>query len=85
MDELTDDDKTIVYRARRIQRFLSQPFFVAEAFTGTPGKFVRRQDTVKGFKMLIEGKLDEIPESCFYMRGSVDEVIEEGERVKKAG
>ena len=84
MDELTDDDKTIVYRARRIQRFLSQPFFVAEAFTGTPGKFVRRQDTVSGFKMLIEGKLDEIPETCFYMRGSVDEVIEEGERVKQA-
>ncbi len=76
MDELTDEDKTVVYRARKIQRFLSQPFFVAEAFTGQPGRYVKREETVKGFKMIVEGKLDDVPEQSFYMRGSVDEVQE---------
>jgi F-type H+-transporting ATPase subunit beta len=85
MDELTDEDKTVVYRARKIQRFLSQPFFVAEAFTGVPGKFVRREETVKGFKRLVEGELDHIPEQAFYMRGGVEEVLEEGERMKAKG
>src|SRR3990167_2125711 len=80
MDELADEDKTVVYRARKIQRFLSQPFFVAETFTGQAGRFVKRQDTVKGFKMIIEGKLDDIPEQVFYMRGTVDEVLEEAKR-----
>jgi F-type H+-transporting ATPase subunit beta len=80
MDELTDEDKTIVYRARKIQRFLSQPFFVAEQFTGHSGKYVKRQETVKGFKMLIEGKLDHIPESLFYMVGEIEEAIEAYER-----
>jgi F-type H+-transporting ATPase subunit beta len=80
MDELTDEDKTVVYRARKIQRFLSQPFFVAEAFTGQPGKFVRREETVKGFKRLVEGELDHIPESLFYMVGEIGEVIEAHER-----
>ncbi|MDP3703186.1 MAG: F0F1 ATP synthase subunit beta, partial [Candidatus Omnitrophota bacterium] len=80
MDELADEDKTVVYRARKIQRFLSQPFFVAEAFTGQAGRFVKRQDTVKGFKMIIDGKLDEVPEQAFYMRGPVDEVLEEAKR-----
>ena len=82
MDELTDDDKTVVYRARRIQRFLSQPFFVAEAFTGQPGKFVKREDTVKGFKMIVGGQLDEIPEQAFYMKGGIEDVVQEGERLK---
>jgi F-type H+-transporting ATPase subunit beta len=76
MDELTEEDRTTVFRARKIQRFLSQPFFVAEAFTGRAGKYVKRQDTVRGFKMIIEGQLDHIPEQQFYMQGSVEEVIE---------
>lgn len=82
MDELSDEDKLTVNRARKIQRFLSQPFFVAEAFTGRPGKFVRRADSVKGFKMIIDGQLDDVPEQAFYMRGTVDEVLEEAERLK---
>ena len=82
MDELTDDDKTLVYRARKIQRFLSQPFFVAEMFTGQPGKYVKREETIKGFKQIIEGKLDEVPEQACYMRGGIDEVFQEAERMK---
>ncbi|MBI2105083.1 MAG: F0F1 ATP synthase subunit beta [Candidatus Omnitrophica bacterium] len=82
MDELTDEDKTVVYRARKIQRFLSQPFFVAETFTGQPGKYVKREEAVKGFKMIIEGQLDDVPEQLFYMRGGISEVQEEAERVK---
>ena len=81
MDELTDEDKTVVYRARKIQRFLSQPFFVAEAFTGQPGKFVKREETVKGFKRIVEGELDDLPEQAFYMRGPIEEAIEEGQRL----
>lgn len=80
MDELSDEDKTVVYRARKIQRFLSQPFFVAEAFTGQPGRYVKREDTVKGFKMIVEGQLDDIPESMFYMKGQISEVQEEAAR-----
>src|SRR3990167_9411736 len=80
MDELADEDKTVVYRAPPLPPFLSQPFFVAEAFTGQPGRFVKRQDTVKGFKMIIDGKLDDVPEQAFYMRGPVDEVLEEAKR-----
>ena len=80
MDELTDEDKTVVYRARKIQRFLSQPFFVAEAFTGQAGRYVKRQDTVKGFKMIIDGKLDDVPEQTFYMRGTIEEVQMEAAR-----
>ena len=82
MDELADDDKVVVYRARKIQRFLSQPFFVAEAFTGQPGRFVKRQDTISGFKQIIEGTLDDIPEQAFYMRGQIQEVVEEAKRMK---
>ncbi|OGJ62042.1 F0F1 ATP synthase subunit beta [Candidatus Peribacteria bacterium RIFCSPHIGHO2_02_FULL_51_15] len=74
MEELAEDDKRAVQRARRIQRFLSQPFFVAETFTGTPGKFVKREDTVKSFKAILEGKYDNVPEQAFYMKGSIDEV-----------
>ena len=82
MDELSDEDKTVVNRARKIQRFLSQPFFVAEPFTGRPGKYVKRQETVKAFKMIIDGRLDHVPEQAFYMRGVIEEVIEEAERMK---
>ena len=82
MDELSEDDKLVVGRARRIQRFLSQPFFVAEAFTGTPGKYVKLEDTVKGFKMIVDGKLDDLPEQAFYMKGGIDEVIEHAEKMK---
>lgn len=76
MDELSDEDKKVVARARRIQKFLSQPFFVAEQFTGAKGVYVRRDDTVRSFKEILEGKHDHIPESHFYMKGSIDEVIE---------
>jgi F-type H+-transporting ATPase subunit beta len=80
MDELSDDDKLLVGRARRIQRFLSQPFHVAEAFTGTPGRYVKLEDTIKGFKDIIEGKLDDIPESAFYMVGDINEAIEKAKQ-----
>lgn len=75
MDELSDDDKKIVGRARRIQKFLSQPFFVAEQFTGAKGIYVKREDTVRSFKEILEGKHDHIPESAFYMQGSIDDVL----------
>lgn len=75
MDELSDDDKKTVQRARRIQKFLSQPFFVAEQFTGAKGTYVRLEDTIRSFKEILEGKHDHIPESHFYMKGSIDEVI----------
>lgn len=77
MEELTDEDKQIVSRARKIQRFLSQPFFVAEAFTNTPGQFVSRADTVKGFKEILDGKHDDKPEQAFYMKGTIDQVTKE--------
>nr|MBI5455574.1 F0F1 ATP synthase subunit beta [Candidatus Levybacteria bacterium] len=74
IDELSEEDKQIVARARKIQRFLSQPMFVAEVFTGTPGKYVRIEDTVKGFKEILEGKHDKLPEQAFYMTGTIEEV-----------
>ncbi len=76
MDELSDDDKMIVSRARKIQKFLSQPFSVAEQFTGTPGKFVRLVDTVRGFKEILDGKHDDKPEQAFYLKGGIEEVVE---------
>jgi len=82
MDELSEDDKQIVARARKIQRFLSQPFFVAEVFTGSPGKYVSREDTVKGFKGIIEGKYDHLPEQAFYMVGTIEEALEKAEKLK---
>jgi len=82
MDELSDDDKVTVARARRIQRFLSQPFFVAEAFTGTPGKYVKLDETVKSFKRIVSGEFDELPEQAFYMRGGIEEVLEAAEKMK---
>jgi F-type H+-transporting ATPase subunit beta len=75
MDELSEEDKLTVARARKIQRFLSQPFHVAEVFTGSPGKLVSLEDTIKGFKAIIDGKHDNLPESAFYMVGSIDEAI----------
>ncbi len=77
MDELAEEDKLVVRRARRIQRFLSQPFFVAEVFTGRAGKYVKVQDTVRGFKEIIEGKHDDVPEQAFYMVGTIEEVVEQ--------
>jgi len=83
IDELSEEDKEIVQRARKIQRFLSQPFFVAEAFTGTEGRYVKIEDTIKGFKMIISGELDHISEQMFYMAGGIDEVLERYENSKK--
>src|SRR5206468_9430166 len=76
MDELSEDDKLTVYRARKIQRFLSQPFHVAEVFTGTKGQYVSIQETVKGFKEILEGKHDDVPETNFYMKGNIDMIKE---------
>lgn len=83
MDELSEDDKLLVARARRIQRYLSQPFFVAEQFTGLKGRYVKKEDTVKGFKEIIEGKHDSLPEQAFYMVGTIEEVQEKAERLLK--
>ncbi|MFH0764322.1 MAG: F0F1 ATP synthase subunit beta [Candidatus Omnitrophota bacterium] len=82
IDELSDEDKLAVARARRIQRFLSQPFFVAEQFTGIAGRYVKLSDTIKGFKMILEGKLDNLPEQAFYMVGTIEEAIEKAEKLK---
>jgi F-type H+-transporting ATPase subunit beta len=81
MDELSEEDKLTVSRARKIQRFLSQPFFVAEIFTGSPGKYVSLKDTIAGFKGIVEGEFDEVPEQAFYMVGSVDEALEKSKRL----
>jgi F-type H+-transporting ATPase subunit beta len=81
MDELSEDDKLMVGRARRIQRFLSQPFHVAEVFTGAPGKFVKLKDTVRGFKEIVEGKYDDLPEQAFYMVGTIEEVVAKAEKL----
>jgi F-type H+/Na+-transporting ATPase subunit beta len=84
MDELSEDDKQVVARARKIQRFLSQPFFVATVFTGAPGKYVKLQDTIQGFKEICDGKHDDIPESAFYMVGGIDEVLEKARKMAAA-
>jgi F-type H+-transporting ATPase subunit beta len=81
MDELSEEDKLIVSRARKVQRFLSQPFFVAENFTGTPGKYVSLKDTIRGFKAIVEGEMDGLPEQAFYMIGSIDEAPEKAKRL----
>ena len=81
MDELSDEDKLVVSRARRVQRFLSQPFFVAEQFTGAPGKYVKIEDTVKGVKAIIDGEYDHLPEGAFYMVGDINEAIAKGEKM----
>jgi F-type H+-transporting ATPase subunit beta len=84
IDELSDEDKLTVARARKIQRFFSQPFFVAEQFTGIKGKYVKLEDTVKGFREIAEGKHDDLPEQAFYMQGSIEEVLARAEELKKA-
>jgi F-type H+-transporting ATPase subunit beta len=81
MDELSDEDKLVVTRARKIQRFLSQPFFVAEQFTGTPGRYVAIKDTVRGFMEIVEGKHDELPEQAFYMVGTIEEAVEKAHKI----
>jgi F-type H+-transporting ATPase subunit beta len=81
MDELSEEDKIAVARARKIERFLSQPFFVAEVFTGSPGKFVDLADTIKGFKGLCDGEYDHLPEQAFYMVGTIEEAVEKGKKL----
>ncbi len=83
MDELSDEDRLTVARARKIQRFLSQPFHVAEVFTGTPGVFVKLEDTIKGFKGILEGKYDDIPEQAFYMVGTIEDALQKAEKMKE--
>jgi len=82
MDELSDDDKNTVSRARKVEKFLSQPFFVAEVFTGSPGKYVSVKDTIQGFKEILDGVHDDVPEQAFYMVGSIDEALEKAKTVK---
>lgn len=85
MDELSEDDKIVVARARKIERFLSQPFFVAEAFTNMPGKYVRVKETVKGFRQILDGEHDSLPEQAFYMVGTIEEVVEKGKKLLAKG
>ena len=82
MEELNEEDKLTVSRARKVQRFLSQPFFVAQQFTGQPGKYVSLAETIRGFKEILEGKHDDLPESAFYMVGSIDEAVAKGKKLK---
>ncbi len=81
MDELSEDDKLVVARARKIQRFLSQPFHVAEQFTNQPGKFVQLEDTIRSFKAIVDGECDHLPEQAFYMVGAIEEAIEKGKKM----
>ncbi|MBF0386405.1 MAG: F0F1 ATP synthase subunit beta [Candidatus Omnitrophica bacterium] len=83
IDELAEEDKLIVYRARKMQRFFSQPMFVAENFTGMKGRYVKLEDTIKGFRMIMEGKLDDLPEQAFYMVGTIEEAIEKAKTLRK--
>ena len=85
MDELSEDDKKVVERARKIQRFLSQPFHVAEQFTGSPGKYVKVDDTVRGFREILDGKHDDLPEQAFYMVGGIEEAKEKAETIAREG
>jgi len=84
MDELSEEDKVTVSRARKIQRFLSQPFHVAEVFTGMKGAYVKVEDTVRGFKEILEGKHDDLPETAFYMVGTIEEAVEKANKEKAA-
>ena len=85
MKSLSEEDKLTVFRARKIQRFLTQPFFVAEAFTNQPGKYVPVRETVRGFGEILEGKHDDLPEQAFYMVGTIDEAIEKGQQIRAEG
>ena len=81
MDELSEEDKITVSRARKLERFFSQPFHVAEQFTGTPGAYVRLEDTIRGFKEVLEGKHDDLPEQAFYMVGTIEEAVEKAKKL----
>ena len=81
IDELSEDDKLTVARARKVQRFLSQPFFVAQQFTGLEGKYVKIADTIKGFKEIVDGKHDDVPEQAFYMVGTIEEALEKAQKM----
>jgi len=81
MDELSEEDKQVVSRARKVQRFLSQPFFVAEVFTGSPGKYCSLKDTIAGFKAIVAGEYDHLPEQAFYMVGAIDEAVENAKKM----
>jgi F-type H+-transporting ATPase subunit beta len=81
MDELSEDDKKLVYRARKVQRFMSQPFHVAEVFTGSPGKYVSLKDTIRAFRGIVDGEYDQLPEQAFYMVGGIDEVLEKAKKL----
>jgi len=81
MDELAPEDKLAVARARKIQRFLSQPFFVAQVFTGSEGKYVSLKETIRGFKMIANGECDSLPEQAFYMVGTIEEAVEKGKKL----
>jgi F-type H+-transporting ATPase subunit beta len=85
IDELSDDDKLAVSRARKIQRFFSQPFHVAEQFTGLKGKYVQVKDTIRGFQEIVDGKHDALPEQAFYMVGTIEEAVEKAEKMKGQG
>ena len=82
MDELNEEDKITVARARKIERFLSQPFFVAEVFTGAPGKYVSLKETIAGFKAIVEGEYDHLPEQAFYMVGGIEEAVEKAKTIQ---
>ena len=82
LDELSEEDRQTVARARKVERFLSQPFFVAEIFTGSPGKYVSLADSIKGFNMILNGELDELPEQAFYLVGNIDEAINKAKSLK---
>ena len=83
MDELSDEDKLVVNRARRIERFLSQPFHVAEQFTGQPGVYVPIEETIRGFKEILDGKHDNLPEEAFYMVGTIDDAVEKARAIRE--
>jgi F-type H+-transporting ATPase subunit beta len=82
LDELSEDDRQTVARARKIEKFLSQPFFVAEVFTGMPGQYVSLEDNIKAFQMILKGELDDVPEQAFYLKGGIDMVMEAAEKMK---
>jgi F-type H+-transporting ATPase subunit beta len=81
MDELSEEDKKVVSRARKIQRFMSQPFFVAEVFTGSKGKYVTLKDTIRGFRGIVDGQYDSLPEQAFYMVGTIEEAVEKAKKL----
>ncbi|MCA9543475.1 MAG: F0F1 ATP synthase subunit beta, partial [Myxococcales bacterium] len=85
MDELSDEDRLVVDRARKIEKFLSQPFFVAQQFTGTPGVYVKLEETISGFEAIVDGKVDDLPEQAFYMVGTLDEAKQKAEKIAREG